>query len=347
MVVAKHDAAHEELRAAVRRARGREGIHRARLGRGDGRPPHRRADRPRSVEPQEDVGRRVGAQCARSREAVTRIVARGALRPHADAGAGGDPHRPHPSDSRPPERDWPSHRRGRASGGVHRQRAGRHPARSRTWIAPFSTRGAPPRLRTPKVAARMEFREARCRRGSPEGASTTCARASTRSCTNHETPSTQVACCSVEIDDDGFPTAREHDVAIVRHAPSVVIDPDRWRRPRHHRQAVSGAARIGKSGSFRRAGWMRAKIGGRRRRGGSAKERSGSFPTGLERLGGLYRGARFLRRGELIFFRVLRISARRRPIRLTSRMRTKTSRRGRCRCAEVRCACWRAARSWI
>ena len=69
MVVAKHDAAHAELAAPVPRARGREGVRRARVGRGAGRPAHRRADRARSVEPEEDVG--AGAA---QPEAVTRIV---------------------------------------------------------------------------------------------------------------------------------------------------------------------------------------------------------------------------------------------------------------------------------
>ena len=58
MVVAKHDAAHEELVAAVSRSRGREGVHRARLGRGAGGPADRRADRTRSGQPEEDVGPR-------------------------------------------------------------------------------------------------------------------------------------------------------------------------------------------------------------------------------------------------------------------------------------------------
>ena len=57
-------------RAAVPRPRGREGIHRARVGRGAGGPPHRRADRPRPGEP----ARRCRRARAAAREAVTRIV---------------------------------------------------------------------------------------------------------------------------------------------------------------------------------------------------------------------------------------------------------------------------------
>ena len=61
MVVAKNDAAHQELSRQFQRSRGREGIHRAGLGRGAGRPAHRRADRPRSVAAAEDVDARHGA----------------------------------------------------------------------------------------------------------------------------------------------------------------------------------------------------------------------------------------------------------------------------------------------
>ena len=52
-------------RAAVPGPRGREGVHRARLGRRPGRATHRRGDRPRSGEPAEDVG--PGQACARAR----------------------------------------------------------------------------------------------------------------------------------------------------------------------------------------------------------------------------------------------------------------------------------------
>ena len=47
MVVAKNDRAHQELSRQFQRPRGREGIRRARLGRGACRAAHRRADRPR------------------------------------------------------------------------------------------------------------------------------------------------------------------------------------------------------------------------------------------------------------------------------------------------------------
>ena len=78
MVVAKHDAAHEELARQFARPRGREGILRARLGRGDGRTADRRADRPRSVEPEEDVGAaRVGAAAKRSRASCAPSISAG------------------------------------------------------------------------------------------------------------------------------------------------------------------------------------------------------------------------------------------------------------------------------
>ena len=102
MVVAKHDSAHEELAAAVRRPRSRKGIHRADLGRGDGRAADRRADRPRSVEPEED-GAGVGARAAKPRGGDPHRPRR-ALRPRADAGRRRDSHRPNPPDTRPPER---------------------------------------------------------------------------------------------------------------------------------------------------------------------------------------------------------------------------------------------------
>ena len=70
MVVAKNDARAPGAVAPVPRSRGREGIHRAGLGRGPGRPADRRGDRPRPGEPAEDVG----AGQARARSAVTRIT---------------------------------------------------------------------------------------------------------------------------------------------------------------------------------------------------------------------------------------------------------------------------------
>ena len=67
MVVAKHDAAHEEL---ARQFHDRE-VEKEYIalvwGVVHGRPPHRRADRPRSGQPQEDVGAARGAAARRSR----------------------------------------------------------------------------------------------------------------------------------------------------------------------------------------------------------------------------------------------------------------------------------------
>ena len=140
MVVAKHDRRARRARAAVRRARSREGVPRARLGRGDGRPPDRRADRPRSVEPQED-GVGVGARAPHPRGGDAHRPRR-ALRPRADAGAGRDSHRPHASDPRAPQRDRPSRssatRCTAASTGACRATC----ARSRISIARFCTRRA-------------------------------------------------------------------------------------------------------------------------------------------------------------------------------------------------------------
>ena len=79
MVVAKHDARARGAGAAVPRSRGREGIHRARLGRRAGRPPDRRADRPRSGRPAEDVdagaARAIGRDAHHAARALSRRVA--------------------------------------------------------------------------------------------------------------------------------------------------------------------------------------------------------------------------------------------------------------------------------
>ena len=72
MVVAKNDAAHEELARQFHEREVEKEYLALVLGRGDGRPPDRRADRPRSERPEEDVGR--VARVRRSRAAVTRIV---------------------------------------------------------------------------------------------------------------------------------------------------------------------------------------------------------------------------------------------------------------------------------
>ena len=58
MVVAKHDAAHEELARQFRDREVEKEYVALVLGRGAGRPPDRRADRPRPGESQEDVGAR-------------------------------------------------------------------------------------------------------------------------------------------------------------------------------------------------------------------------------------------------------------------------------------------------
>ena len=105
MVVAKHDAAHEELARQFHDREVEKEYIGARLGRGAGGPAHRRADRPRS---RRTARRCRAARLRRSREAVTRIVRAEHFGRGADAGQRGDSHRPHASDSRAPERDRPS-----------------------------------------------------------------------------------------------------------------------------------------------------------------------------------------------------------------------------------------------
>ena len=106
MVVAKHDAAHEQL---ARQFHDRE-VEKEYIalvwGEVQAGPAHRRADRTRSGQPQEDVGPR--AAQPRGRHAHR---ARAEARSGADARARGHPHRPHAPDSRAPERDRPSGRR--------------------------------------------------------------------------------------------------------------------------------------------------------------------------------------------------------------------------------------------
>ena len=87
-------------RAAVPRSRGREGVHRARLGRRAGGTPHRCGDRARS----RPIARRCRRARQRARHAVTRITRAHHL-PRRDAVPGRHSHRPHASDSRAPERD--------------------------------------------------------------------------------------------------------------------------------------------------------------------------------------------------------------------------------------------------
>ena len=109
MVVAKHDAAHEEL---ARQFHDRE-VEKEYIalvwGVVQAGPPHRRADRPRSGQPAEDVG----ARAAQRATAVTRIT-RAQHLPGVDAGPGRDSHRPHAPDPRAPERHRPPDRRRRA-----------------------------------------------------------------------------------------------------------------------------------------------------------------------------------------------------------------------------------------
>ena len=59
--------------AAVPRPRGREGIHRAGLGRRAGRAPHRRRNRPRPRQPAEDVLARQARAATRSRGSLARM----------------------------------------------------------------------------------------------------------------------------------------------------------------------------------------------------------------------------------------------------------------------------------
>ena len=151
MVVAKNDRGARGARAAVPRSRGREGIRRARLGRRAGGPAHRRADRARPGRPAEDVGARAAPRAKRSRASPAREHL-----PRRDARAGGDPHRPHASDSRAPERDRPSDRRRRA---LRRRRAGAC-RRTCARCCASSARSCTPRgsrSRIPTDGRRMEF----------------------------------------------------------------------------------------------------------------------------------------------------------------------------------------------
>ena len=136
MVVAKNDARASGAGAAVPRSRGREGIHRARLGRRAGRPAHRRGDRPRPGQPAEDVG----ARQARARGGDAHHAGASPARAHALPGR--DPHRPDASDPRAPERHRPSDRRRLAVRRRAPARAGRHPSRAAARAAVPARRAA-------------------------------------------------------------------------------------------------------------------------------------------------------------------------------------------------------------
>ena len=106
MVVAKHDAAHEEL---ARQFHDRE-VEKEYVALVWGEvQAGRRIDAPIGRDPANR--KKMSARARRSREAVTRIVRAEHLGRDADAGAGRDPHRPHPPDPRAPQRHRPSDRR--------------------------------------------------------------------------------------------------------------------------------------------------------------------------------------------------------------------------------------------
>ena len=92
--------------AAVPRSRGREGVHRARLGRRAGRPADRRADRPGSARPPEDV--HAGAARAIGRDAHHR----GRAPSRRVAAARRDRDRPDAPDPRASQRHRAPHRWG-------------------------------------------------------------------------------------------------------------------------------------------------------------------------------------------------------------------------------------------
>ena len=145
--------------AAVSRPRGREGIRRARLGRGACRAAHRRADRPRRQATGRRCRRGRGARAAPSRASRGRRIFKRRV-----AAAGRDRHRAHPSDPRAPERHRTSDRRRPVYGGVHRRVAADlrpcHAAR-----AAVPARGAARASRTPPTAAGSSSSR-RCRRTS-------------------------------------------------------------------------------------------------------------------------------------------------------------------------------------
>ena len=223
MVVAKHDAAHEEL---ARQFHDREvekeyialvwGVVQA----------GRRIDAPIGRDP---VNRKkMSARARRSREAVTRIVRARTARPGADARAGGDPHRPHAPDPRAPERHRPPGRRRRALRRRPPPRA-RRSARGHALERPF-LHAARLAFNHPADGRRMEFTSElpadlqrvldELRRASPRQRNDVARGATTQRSTG------RTRCLivykgrvfSVEVENaHASRTAREHEVEIVRH----------------------------------------------------------------------------------------------------------------------------------
>ena len=128
---------------------------------------------------------------------------------------------------------------------------------------------------------------------------------------------------SVEVDRRRFPNGQEHEVAIVRHSPSVVIIPMRDDGQviliRQYRASVdrelwevpAGRVDVGETPE-------EAVVR-------ECEEEIGLVPRTLQRIRGLYPGAGLLRRGT-DFLPSLRSRSAARPIRRAGRTRTRTSR---------------------